>query len=347
MGRWVFAARDAMAKSLRRITEDSPLVAVLNVLGRVAVVRLAHWLVVIILSTYWKLFLRATNLLSRRQEFRADELASIIAGGSELGNGLRRIEGAAEVLPVFWKEEMSPAIGAGLRPPFAEGFVKRLHAPATAAAVAQHVEMQLKNPSQSAYDTHPPLRDRLAAVAGYPAKNHPDSQQTAQVLLEDVDVLEAELIQLLLPQVRVAQLRAVSWEEMGDQLYVKHWQSMLNQYGGLVDGWTVADLPSVVDRIPEMVQKIPDPPGTLLTREQRQQRIGGFIAQVLALALIRAGWKLHAGPGEFHLSQGDQVLDPQAIIANMTSNAKERFGWPDQARALGIESLPLVPHTTP
>ena len=342
MGRWVFAARDAMTQSLNRLTAKSPLTAAMRVLGRLAIVAVAYWLVVTVLVTYWKLFVRATNLLSRRQEYRADELASLVAGGNELASGLRRIEGVAPMLPVFWQQEMFPAMAAGLRPPFAAGFLQRLQAPAVAEAAAQRVEERLKNPTHTAFDTHPPLRDRLAAIAVYPGKNAPDGEEPAAQLLSDSGAVEMELLQVLLPKVPVVRMRAVSWEEVGDRVYVERWRASVAQYGSLIAGWKIGDLPSVVDRGAEMAAKIRDPKGVLLTREQRADRVRDFVAGALALALVQRGWELHATPGDVFLCRDAARLSPKAVVDGIASNAEERFGWAEKARGLGIEEIPLV-----
>lgn len=184
LGRWVFGARDAMAQSLMRLTTKGALVPVMRVLARVAFVGVAYGVVVMVLSTYWKLFMRAANLLSRRQAYRADELASLVAGGSELASGLRRIEGAAAMLPVFLQQEMAPAMSIGLRPPFAAGFLQRLQAPQAAEAAARRVEEALLKPTHNAFDTHPPLRDRLAANRGVSRERRPGRGRAGSPVVE-------------------------------------------------------------------------------------------------------------------------------------------------------------------
>jgi len=265
-----------------------------------------------------------------------------VAGGNELASGLRRIEGVAPMLPVFWQQEMFPAMAAGLRPPFAAGFLQRLQAPAVAEAAAQRVEERLKNPTHTAFDTHPPLRDRLAAIAVYPGKNAPDGEEPAAQLLSDSGAVEMELLQVLLPKVPVVRMRAVSWEEVGDRVYVERWRASVAQYGSLIAGWKIGDLPSVVDRGAEMAAKIRDPKGVLLTREQRADRVRDFVAGALALALVQRGWELHATPGDVFLCRDAARLSPKAVVDGIASNAEERFGWAEKARGLGIEEIPLV-----
>jgi Zn-dependent protease with chaperone function len=355
LGQWVGMARMAMAKALIRLTEESPLQTVLSLLGRVGFVRLAQWAVVLLLSGYWRLFLRATNVLSRSQELRADELAALAAGSAQLASGLRRIEGVEEVLADFWEDEMLPAVLAGLRPPFAEGFVCRLRSPLIAERLAGNLERQLAHPERSSDDTHPPLSDRLAALARLTAlaacaaaergpsgavDPHP-GEAPATALLDELDVLELELMRTLLPDMPVDQLQPVGWSGVGERVYVERWRGMASAYASLVDGWTVADLPSALDRVPEMAGRIRDPEGTLLTREQRAQRVRNFLAESLALALFDAGWTLHARPGEVLLRRGGEALDPYREIAKIGGSLVTRFDWLDRAHALGISQLPL------
>jgi Zn-dependent protease with chaperone function len=346
LGQWVHIARMAMAKALIRLTEESPLQTVLRLLGLVGFVRLAHWAVVLLLSGYWRLFLRATNVLSRRQELRADELAALAAGSAQLASGLRRIEGVEEALAGFWEDEMLPALLAGLRPPFAEGFIYRLRSPLIAERLAANLQRQLAHPQRSSDDTHPPLSDRLAALASGAAADPGPSgavglDTPAATLLNDLDAIEMELMRTLLPDLRVDQLQPVGWSSVGERIYVERWRGMARAYASLVNGWTVADLPSALDRVPEMAGRIRDPEGTLLTREQRAQRVRDFLAESLALALFDAGWTLHARPGEVLLRRDGETLDPYREVAAIGASLVARFSWSTRAHALGIGELPL------
>jgi hypothetical protein len=204
------------------------------------------------------------------------------------------------------------------------------------------VEEALKNPAHNAFDTHPPWRDRLAAIAAYSGKNAPDGDAPAALWLGDAAAVGKELLEVVLPQAPVAQMKAVTWDEVGDRVYVECWRLMVAQHASLIEGWKVGDLLSVVDRVPEMAKAIRDPQGRLLTREERAERVRDFVAGALSLALVRRGWKLHTTPGELSLCQGQERLAPRAVVDGIASNAAERFGWAEKARALGIEDIPLV-----
>ena len=72
LGPWVYKTRAAMVRTFTALGKPS---AALRVVMRFVLVALLYRLVIVVLAAYWKLFLRCTQLISRRQEFRADELA--------------------------------------------------------------------------------------------------------------------------------------------------------------------------------------------------------------------------------------------------------------------------------
>jgi heat shock protein HtpX len=87
LGPWVYTARSSMVRTLVALTSDSGPVSLLeNVRWMHAVQELA----LLLLEAYWNLFLRVTQLVSRRQESRADELACHVADARSLRRGLEK-----------------------------------------------------------------------------------------------------------------------------------------------------------------------------------------------------------------------------------------------------------------
>ena len=91
-----------MARTLRNLGSDS----LGRALARVNLARLVHIVAVTILVAYWKVFMRITKAISRLREYRADELASNIAGPQALIEGLSATHGASAAFPSFWRTEM-------------------------------------------------------------------------------------------------------------------------------------------------------------------------------------------------------------------------------------------------
>jgi len=160
LGPWIYKTRDAMVRTLTSLT-SAPMQ---QALGRISLAYFAYKLVVRGLDLYWRLFMRATQLISRRQELRADELACCVAGSQSFIGGMQSIHGASAVLPAFWRNEMVPALEAGYRLPIGEGFARFMAAAPVSQAVANALDTALKQSETAPFDTHPPLAVRVAAA---------------------------------------------------------------------------------------------------------------------------------------------------------------------------------------
>ena len=66
--------------------------------------------------------MRITQLVSRRQEYRSDELACYVAGSDALIEGLQGINKAAAVIAPYWSTVVAPVANVGYRPQLADGF---------------------------------------------------------------------------------------------------------------------------------------------------------------------------------------------------------------------------------
>jgi len=339
LGPWVYVARGAMVRTLENLGSDS---AFVEIIGKFSVARLVHAFVLAILTAYWKLFMRLTQFVSRKQEYRADELACAVAGAAALSDGLQTVEGAAQALTEFWWAELVPSLQAGYRPPIAEGFGRFLRAPHVAASIKEHVETVMRESRSNAYDTHPPLRDRIAAMRVPNLEPNAQLGEPAASLLNNTDSLELQIIGVVAPRLDTSSLKQVNWAAIGHEVYVPIWRRFTAEHSSVLEGTTVASLPAVLKRVPEIASRMRDPAGTLLTPEQREQRAGNVFWMAFALALMNGGWELHAQPGEFFLARGEQRLNPIECFTELRSGAKDGASWSEWSQSLGISDLPLV-----
>jgi Zn-dependent protease with chaperone function len=343
LGPWVYKTRAAMVRTLEGLGRPS---AVLKVLTRFLVARLAYILVTRVLVAYWNLFLRITQLISRRQEYRADELACAVAGSGALMEGLQDIHRGAAAVSAYWGE-LGQVLGAGYRPPIAEGFARFMAAGNVREAVGAQLAKELAHPHTQPLDSHPPLRDRLVAAGRLPAGNEPQDDHPAISLIEDVPGLEAQLLEKLNPKQNVASLKLTPWEDVSHTIYVPGWRKYVGEYAELLAGVTAGSLPEKVKNLGQMGSQIRDPKGMLLTREQRARRAGDLLAAGFCLALITGGWELHAQPGEFYLQRGAEQLQPFRLVRELAANKLTGEAWLERAQALHIEDLCLAPDKTP
>ncbi len=343
LGPWVYKTRLAMVRTLRGLGSPS---SILRGLNQLALVHLAYVIVTRVLIAYWNLFLRITQLISRRQEYRADELACAVAGSRALMEGLQDIHRAAAAVSAYWGE-LGQVLGAGYRPPIAEGFRRFMAAEGIREAVGAHLEKELARPQKRPYDSHPPLRERLEAAGRLPAGNEPQDEHPAISLLEDVTSLEAQLLAKLNPKQNVGSLKLTPWEEVSHTIFVPGWRKYVEEHAELLAGVTASSLPEKVKGLAEMGSRIRDPKGRLLTREQRTRRAADLLAASLSLTLMASGWELHAQPGEFHLQRGKEQLQPFRLVRDLAANKISGDAWLDRIRALDIENLSLDPRTPP
>jgi len=281
---WVQRTRGAMIRAIQNLGSQS----LAPVFEGFPLAILAHSITISILAWYWKLFIRVSQAISRRQEYRADELACHIAGSQPLIDGLRCIHSAAKAAPWFWQSGIAPAVQAGCRPPIAEGFAQFMAAPKISRMLAEDLDAELRKGSTHPYDTHPALGNRLAAAKAISCERQLDDSP-AITLLDNLDNLEIELLNAQFPKLDLDRLKAVPWEQIGTDVYVPAWRRAVAQHASALPS-SMEELPRAAANLGEIARHIPDPPGLLLTREQRAERAAHLLTTALALALWDAGW---------------------------------------------------------
>jgi hypothetical protein len=334
LGPWVYRTKMAIV----RIFEN---VGSLGQLARIAILGVMYLVVSSVLSAYFKLFLRAINLVSRRQEYRADELACLVAGRQPLIDGLRAIHGAAMAWPFYWKNEVAPTLGDGTLPAITDGFARFLAAPHISDAVNKNLEKNLQEAKINPYDTHPPLRNRITATEKLSALSAQEDTRPATALLDRLQVLELQFVEDRIPDIKPGTLKYVSWDEVALRITIPAWQKAVDQHATVLKGVTAESIPGQIPNFPEIGSRIPDPAGMLLAPDQRTQRAGQLFAAALALALIENSWELNVQPGVFHLRRGTDELNPFLAVQELMAGKRSCDDWVRQCKTFGISHLAL------
>lgn len=335
LGPWVYRTRMAMVRTIQNM-------ASIGELMRVAIAAILYRIVMWLLQGYWKLFFWATQLVSRRQEYRADELACHLAGSQSLVTSLSKLKGATSAFPAYWNLEVVPYLNLGYRPAIAEGFSLFVQAPEVAKQIEESVNKELDNPTTSAYDSHPPLRNRIAAARAFQTGNQQAaSSAPAFSLLGDLLSEEARLLSWSNSPPSIAALKVVAWEELSSAL-PQIWREFVKRNAQLLGDVTADSLPDVVSRLPEIGARMPDPKGMLLTREQRTMRAAEMFGIALALAIVDAGWPLHMQPGEHYVKAGDEKVSAQELMQRLLAKEIMREEWIERCRTLKINGVRLA-----
>jgi heat shock protein HtpX len=336
LGPWIHKTQTAIVRIFQNIGS-------LGQLARVAVLGVMYLVVATLMKWYFKLFLRAINLVSRKKEHRADELACLIAGREPLIDGLRAIHGAALAWPSYWKTELAPMLNDGAVPGIGDGFARFLTLPSISEQIQRNLDQEIREGKTNPYSSHPPLRDRIAAAEKLPAGVMPQDRNPARNLLDQAEALELRYLETMNPDLKPGTLRCVSWDEVGTRVTILAWKKFTSEYSAALEGVTAESLPEQIPKLRQIGSGIRDPKGMLLDPPQRTQRAGLLFGAALSLALVDQGWTLHSGPGVFHLQRGTEQLNPFLVVEQLMSGKLTAPDWMAQCSALGIGRLQLGP----
>ena len=332
LGPWIYKTRAAIGRTLESLSEHS------SVLGKPF-----EW--------YGLGFLRVTHAVSRQQEYVADAVAARTAGLDAARGALRRIAGAAAAYGSYWQSELAPALGRGYRPPLAAGFRHFLGAPTVASQVSAVVDAELQEGKSDPYDTHPCLRDRLAALdrLGASCAAAPGDDRPARTLLGDVDALEAALLAVLAPT-DAPKLTPVSWEEAPSVVLPAGWREVVAENRARLAGLTPQALPELLTVPGALEVRLRLAPQESHVLDEHRAHAAAAVGSALSLALLGGGEsdakatrRLHAPPGEpvaFHAPGGVTVL-PFAVLEGLASGSLSAEEWRAQCVAAGIAGVDL------
>jgi len=335
MGPWVYRAQGAMIRSFQNIGS-------LREVGRIAILQVLYQLVTVVLKWNFLFFLRVIQFVSRRKEFRADELACLVAGKEPMISGLKKIHEGGMAWTAYWNTEVAPVLQRGFIPPLGDGLVRFLAAPQIAEQVARGMEIEMAEAKTSPYDTHPAMRERIAAMQALAPEAVELRETSALTLLNDAEHEELRLLLSLNPKLPEGDLQRVRWDEVGPVVTIPAWKSAVKENAALLEGITAERVPEKVKDLSAMGARMRDPKGMLLAPGQRKQRAGGLLAGALALALIEKGWQLEAQPGNFYLLRGSESLDPFAMFGELAEGKITVEAWRERCREWGIEGASLV-----
>lgn len=291
---------------------------------------------------YGKLFLRITHAISRRQEFIADELAARTIGARPLADGLRRIHGVALAFNAYWQNECAPVLHAGFVPPLAEGFEKFISASNIVEAMDKHIDEELRNGKGDPYDTHPPLKERIAAVAHLPEGENPADDPSALSLLEDIPTLESQLLATMAGPVEAAKLKRIGWSEVGSQVYLASWKQLARSNADRLKGITPEALPGLATDLTALGRRFVDFSGQQPNNESASGLAGGVIGAALCVLLMGRGAGVEAIPGRIiTLTAGGRVLEPFNLLVAMKDGKISSDAWQEQCVMLGITGIDL------
>ena len=322
LGPWIYKTRAAIVRAVENLAEQSSMVQ-----------KPFIW--------YGNMFMRLTQAISRQQEFTADALAAKTIGAAPLAEGLRQVHGASGAFDAYWYNEVTPVLNAGYRAPLAHGFAQFVAAPTIADLITKSLETEIKEGQTDPYDTHPPLRERLAAVAALPA--YASGQQFANdplsiSLIDDLPQLETELFTSLLEGHPASpQLQFVSWEETGARVFVPLWEELYNEQRTALQGVTPQSLPEWAGKLAELGHKMRIKGKAWLTDEEATELAASVLGCALAVSLHQRGATVEALPGAaVRMQIGTTIIEPFNAVRQLVAGELTAADWLRQCEMSGI-----------
>lgn len=162
---------------------------------------------------YGRLFLRVTLKIARHQELVADRMAGEIGGARALIDGLLRLHEAASAWDAYWWGRVVPLLRTGYLPPLAAGFGDFLRMPCVAESARESVARELETGTPHPYDSHPPLRVRIAALKPLDRPVRAADDLPALHLLERLPELERLLVAVVTVSLpgSARKLKPIAW----------------------------------------------------------------------------------------------------------------------------------------
>ncbi len=321
LGPWIHRTQSAVVRTVRSLEEAGSLLR-------------------FVFLGYAKLFFRITHAVSRRQELAADRLAAGVSGAPALAAGLRGIHGADPALGAYFGQELFPVLASGFRPPVAEGFHRFLQSRAVRTAVDDFLENLVREQKGDPYDTHPPLRERLAALGnpGLPAPDPGDPEAVA--LLEGLPDLEGSLVAAMFPGMP-GKPEAMDWAESGEKVFLPRWRNQVGAKRDVLRGLTPLTLPGALSRRAAVgsrwrrLSEAPSEPGG-------PPPLIGIVGAAMVLLLVDRGWTLACEPGaEVSVTRGSTTFLPFREISDLAAGSVDEAAWGARCRETGIADVPL------
>jgi Zn-dependent protease with chaperone function len=309
LGPWIHRIRRAIAGTLERIEGSN------------------FWLHLPFVA-YGALFLRITRRSSREQELAADALAARTCGAAATGAALERVNRLGALWDLYWDTEVEPLLNRGFVPPLLDGFRAMLAAPAIAETARKKQEPR----APTADDTHPLLADRLAALGVDPEALNPEPPAQGARTWFDGPAAERVVVRSVLRNPDLP-LKPVTWQEVGERVWIPHWREMLVDLAQTLQGVTLQRLPEYT-ATPALLGRLPGGLA-ILSPQAEEKRTRRILGAWLAVELHRRGFTARAEPCvPVRLEREGLAIEPDVVVAELTDGTLSAHVWRTRCDAI-------------
>jgi heat shock protein HtpX len=324
LGAWLYQTRMAIFKGAEGMDERRVIL---------------RWL----FRSYAQVFFRATHGISRQQEFIADRVAAKVTSPTTMQQALRAVEQTGFAFQSYFYNEVMPLLAAGFQPPILQGFNTFLASPDVKNNLEQHLTQTLEAQKMQPFDTHPPMRERINALAKLP--NTPDQNamtEPAINLLNHVEHLEQELNQHFQFVGDYNARKAVAWEEV-EVAYQEIWRKRVEFNKLSLTGVNFQSL-SDLETYKRLSRRLTfgKPYLTHLTEEQAMPHVLSIVGAALMLAIQARGYKIDVPIAQHVLaSKEGKTLQPLELLGKVFQAKIPAQEWQAFCEESGIATISL------
>jgi heat shock protein HtpX len=321
LGAWLYKTRDAMRRTIENLAQTGN-----------GIHKPFLW--------YANFFMRVSQSVSRAQELAADQIAARIAGAGNAIEALISVHGAALAYNAYWQQELIPVLTNGYRPPIAAGFSHFLGAEPVAEAVSRQIKTEMSTGVADAYDSHPPLNERIAALRTAGGDKTAGVDVRAVTLLRDLRRIEWELLEMLFadPQ-KAKELKSVEWEETGPRVFLPVWRDESSKHVEPFRVLRAVDVPRFYAsddtlQLLELTHLLPD---------DRERAVRNAIGCGIAARLYDYGWTCDARPGRpVVFAKNGHTFEPFALAHQLGTVGFTDEEWSGACERAGITEMTLA-----
>jgi Zn-dependent protease with chaperone function len=334
LGPWIYKTRSAVARTVinlykaQDVTEDGG--------GDIGWIGFIFAAIRKPFAWFGTLFMRVSQAVSRQQEYSADALSARTVGPDALISGLKKTHSGALAYSAYFQSEVAPVIDKGYLPPLVDGFRRFRETDAVTVGTANALASELEEGVQDPYDSHPPLKDRVAALEKLDTKKVAQDDRIASDLIGDLEACEDRLAAF-------GDLRRISWSGTVDKVYMPAWRYQAQTTARLLSSSTPCDLPQTPRGISNLLQQAIGEDAYFVPDDEARGWATGLFGSAITTMLVDSGYEVTAEPGEpIRLSQGDIVVEPFVAVGQYLKGEMDEDAWRAHMAEIGIADMRLT-----
>jgi Zn-dependent protease with chaperone function len=286
------------------------------------------------------LFMRVSQAVSRQQEYSADALAARTVGSDAMTSGLKKVHAGAVAYSIYFNNEVQPLLESGFMPPLIEGLRHVQDVDAVALVTAKALSEELETGEQDPYDSHPPLKERVAAIEALPKQKVGRDDRVAIELLGDHRPFEERIA-------HDANLTPIAWSEAVEKVYLPSWQEQAQTTARLMGDQTPSDLPNSAAGLNSLLEREFGVHAAYISLDETRSWATGLFGSTLATLLANSGYKVSADPGApVRCTSGETVVEPFAEVGRYLRGEIPPEEWQAQMAQLGLAQVTIKEAST-